>query len=680
MFSLRKVQYFGLNIIVFSVFSFGILLSFQNCSSGFSTYEDSSMASLGTHMPDSQMNDPFVGHGGAAANPPATNGGAAANPPATNGGAAVNPPATNGGAAVNPPATNGGAAVNPRATNGGAGAHSPVGYGGAGAISPPSLPQHTFRIIANVSSNAVYSYNVSLAIDLNAGDISTAAPKYVFLVGEINGMLHVYSPISKKWVVYSDQLNMAQYSLALPTNMSQFPFTFYDLANADLVGLGGSKFFAGYGIGSAPSAAAAEMLSFRDSRHPNGRYDFFYEVPKQGHAVNIQVSSQSSPAKVSATASVFVRYESYNQTGFFFFAAQDPTTKTILLYDGTTWQPTTSNASISGLTQLSNRTFTMVADVSLSAVAGWNLFAGYGVGATSSAAFQHLLDNKLYNQSPYVIPTTGETQASAANWSVSGVASGSLSSLSVVATIQVADAHINKTGYQFMVAMVADGAGPIPMVYRVTSIPNQSRWVRWDGVLAGFPAPGPLHSTSRSGVTLASYQDVTALGGTKVYAGYGVGDSIAAAASEMMTSSRFREIYSIPQQPFSAQVSIPNFLAVSPAPGPASPDYVISFRVYPSYLHYGQPGRYYIAAIAPDGSIFANNGSQWLKYDGNSNTETLHYKKVESLSNVEFTLEMSGSALTSYTGFRLTTGYGLTFTDFISNSRWANPVVIQPTR
>lgn len=624
----RKTVFIFSNILVLSVASLGIVLSFQNCSGGFSTKTDPLTSQSPIFTLPGGISDPFHPDPDLDSNPIAPD-------------------------PVGPLCNR----VNPTPS--------------AATRCPATPDSHEFKVIADVSSNAVYSYGVRLAMDINVADLTLK--KFAFLVGEFGSALYIYSPAGHTWSPYSSTLNMTQSSLELPSLASQFPYVFYSFENADLVALGGSKIYSGYGVGSTPDAAFAEMLSFRDIRHSGGRFDLVYEVPKQGHAVNIQMNSQTSPEKVSGTASVFVRFDFYNQKGFFFFAAQDPSTGNFLLYNGSSWLPSTSNSSASGLTDLTNRTLSMSADVSLKSVAGWKLFAGYGRGATSQEAFQDLLTNNLYNQNPYIIPNDSTPPLNSTNWSVSGSTSGSPSSLSVKVSITVADADRSKKGYQFMVAMIPNEAGPIPMVFNVNAPAGTNPWVRWDGVLASLGSSVPLISTPQAGIQLASQMDVVALGGTKIYAGYGIGDSIGAAATEMMTSSRFREIYSIPQQAFRAETIIPSFSASSPA------NVTITFRIYPSYLHYGQPGRYYVGAIAPDGTIFFYTGTQWLKYDGNSDPETLCLRIVTSLSNFETTLVMAGNTLGGYAGYRLTAGYGLSFNDFMANSRWGTPVTIQPT-
>ena len=259
----------------------------------------------------------------------------------------------------------------------------------------------TFNVTTNTTSNAVYNYSASFRMDALCVDIEK--DKHAFMMAKLNNVNYLYNPTTKGWVALSTITTFNAYALQLPKTAAQYPFNFANFTNLDLVELGGAEVYAGYGLGSSISAAVTEMLAYRDTAHASGRYNRVMQVPSQETSIAI-VTNGTAESNFSASATVLVRQSDYNKQGFFFIAARtpEPAAGTVnppapiwFLYDGTTWTEYAAGVikTVGAKQALKNKTLSLSYNAKTKDVAGWWLYAGYGIGETAATAFDLFVSN-----------------------------------------------------------------------------------------------------------------------------------------------------------------------------------------------------------------------------------------------------------------------------------------------
>lgn len=539
----------------------------------------------------------------------------------------------------------------------------------------------SFNVIATTTSNAVYNYSASYKMDALCSDIEK--DKYAFIMAKVNNVNHLYNPSSRTWTPLSSITSYNSYALQLPKTENQYPFTFFNFSSVDLVELGGSELFAGYGVGSNVSAAVNEMLAYRDTSHPNGRYNRVMQVPSQETSIAI-VTNGTAESNFTATATVLVRQADYNKEGYFFIAARtpeppvgtaNPPPPTWFLYDGTTWTEYTPGVikTVGAKQALKNKTLSLSYNAKTKDVAGWWLYAGYGASETLSTAFAAFETNsqRTRNQNQYIISTSALDEN---NWRVQhNVISSALKDFTVTARTTVATAHKDLKGYVLMAALLGDNAWVLkpgnprdPNNPFDPNDPNRSMWILWDGKMEGFGAPYKLSEKSDQTIYMVKNSDITSLGGAKVLVGYGVGDNIIAAVEECLGKVRYNEIITVEKQLFSASITVPQTYDVNSTVVNLN----VSINIYPDYLDYDKTDYYYyLAAVSPDGTqlfAFSSALGGWVLYDS-TKPEQMYMNKPspDLLKNYSKTFQFSGKDLALYKGFTLFTGYGTTVQDMI---------------
>lgn len=537
-----------------------------------------------------------------------------------------------------------------------------------------------FNINSQITTSSFYNYSGKFLIRVNEQDISSN--KSAFLVVSINNVLYVYNFKTSQFVDKSKITSFADYGLTLPTDECQYPYQIFEFKNADLTAFGGSVIYAGYGVGGTADLAVNDMMSFKDSRHPTGRYLELFKVPEQPASVNF-INIGYEDTQLDGTANIFVRSSDYNKNGYYFLAANSSDQLIWFLYTGTMWVKYDGNnfASVGGMQKLKNQSINFTADVTNSQLAGFKLYAGYAVGENIAQAFNAFVANSQNSRNtvPYILQANPSLLKNALNFSINANTSGAVSNYSINTMIKIADAHLDQAGYVFgVVQHLSD--------YYVLDV-EQKRFVKWDGVLAQFPVARNLISQTNF-MTFATNLDVTALGGAKLYIGYGVGSSPSKAVNEMLASTRWREIATIPAQAFTGSIIIPAYNKTSTA------IVDLDFRIFPDYKDYEKPGKYYVILSSPDGSVYAIytgslasavnaggftdytfSGVSWQGYT-EAQSDSLYTYSAASLKNFRTKFSIRGVDLANYSGYKLYVGYGKSVKDMLVNKTFSAESVI----
>lgn len=521
----------------------------------------------------------------------------------------------------------------------------------------------SFNVYSQISVSSYYNYSGKFKISVNELDINKN--KSAFLAISIKNILHLYNFKTSQFVDSRNITSYTDYSLSLPNEKCQYPYEIFQFNNADLSALGGALVYAGYGVGGNADIAANEMMSFRDASHSSGRFHLLFNIPEQQASVGF-VNLGYTDANLQGTANIFVRSSDYFKNGYYFLAANSADGSIWYLYTGSLWIKFDGKnfASLGGMQALKNQSISFAADVKNSQLAGFKLYAGYSVGENLEQSFNAFVSNSQgsRNTTPYILQANPASQKDSLNYNIQASASGALSNYNILSLIKIADAHLDQQGYIFGVAWFQSE-------YYVFNV-QQQKFVKWDGILASFPAASALKSQTNY-MNFANNIDVTVFGGAKFYMGYGVGASPAQAVNEMLSVTRWREIATIPAQYFSGTIAIPNYGKTS------TNQVVLDFKIYPDYKDYGTTGNYYVILATADNSSYAvYNGTSWISYTGGAQDTTLYTATSSAMKNFSTQFSIRGVDLAPFTGYKLYVGYGKSIPEMLNRGTYSSPTII----
>jgi len=188
----------------------------------------------------------------------------------------------------------------------------------------------------------------------------------------------------------------------------------------DITSLGGYVVYAGYGVGDSVFSAINEMLSYRSSALPTGRFIDAFTVPVQKLSVSLTGPSGGPAGPVTNLdlwAQISPSSADYGKPGYYFVMAKNPddTIKLMYGYNSSTskyewsnWDGNvasiTSNMAYKSDSSIKNEFFQVVKG-NVSDYKGWYVYAGYGNGATISEAANDCLTNNKFNLTPFIVPS-----------------------------------------------------------------------------------------------------------------------------------------------------------------------------------------------------------------------------------------------------------------------------------
>lgn len=245
--------------------------------------------------------------------------------------------------------------------------------------------------------------------------------------------------------------------------------------------------------------------------------------------------------------------------------------------------------------------------------------------------------------------------------------SGSLSSYSVSIDMQFNEADINKKGAIFLVAQTAN-------TFLVCTNPctKDSAWKEWsnttyDWSVSGLKTNVGVASNGVVGLqtVLKGLFDVTPYGGFKLYAGYGLGNTVNTAINEMLgyrsaslPNGRYLEVLTIPIQNLSISITGPK----GGSPGSMT-NYDLWANIAPSYLDYGKPGFYFVVAYDATNTpkkIYRQVSTgvyEWVDWSGTAATAGSNYYKYDlQIKNESFNIFKGDISVAA--GWSVYAGYG----------------------
>lgn len=171
-------------------------------------------------------------------------------------------------------------------------------------VTTSCAPQTVFNIISTVSG-ALSNYSVKIDMTFNSADNNSAGA--IFLVAAINSQYYVCTNgcINNQWVLFNSNSNTSDWSLSglksavgVSNSGTTGSQTIYNYAS-DLTSVGGAEVYAGYGLGNSTSAALTEMMNYRSTYFPSGRFIKVMTVPYQNRSISINGPNNSSPGSIS---------------------------------------------------------------------------------------------------------------------------------------------------------------------------------------------------------------------------------------------------------------------------------------------------------------------------------------------------------------------------------------------
>jgi len=269
--------------------------------------------------------------------------------------------------------------------------------------------------------------------------------------------------------------------------------------------------------------------------------------------------------------------------------------------------------------------------------------------------------------------------------------SGVLSNLKLQIQMAFNESDINKKGAIFLVGQKPRPENPLELQTFVCTNPcSDSSWVEWNNSPdVDWSMSGIKNQVGAGGLQTIYNKtgDLTALGGSTIYAGYGIGETAYNAVNEMLAyrsaslpGGRFLQLLTIPVQKMGFTLSGPS----GGSPG-ALATYDLWAHISPSSADYGQAGYFFVMAKNPTGTIVkmyhlntTSNKYEWVDWDGNvNNLGDKFYKKDTAIKNEFFSVFKDDA--TPFIGWSVIVGYGLgdnatdAGNDCINKKKFNNP-------
>lgn len=222
---------------------------------------------------------------------------------------------------------------------------------------------------------------------------------------------------------------------------------------------------------------------------------------------------------------------------------------------------------------------------------------------------------------------------------------------------------INKKGAIFLT--MTFGFETYLCTNRCTSSVNWKLWsatdttTKWSvsGLLAAVGVDGLGNSEMHN--VFDGTLDMTKYGGATLSMGYGLGNTEAEAAREMMATGRTQTVTTL-------IVQNADFLVGTPETGSnilSRTNYYLRGLIVPSTADYDKPGYYFVVAQLADGTVTKalKSDKTWvdLKSSDLSDLATNFYKKVSKLTNLDVEILNSNISDPVYTGAKVYVGYGV---------------------
>jgi hypothetical protein len=280
-----------------------------------------------------------------------------------------------------------------------------------------------FDVFENISG-ALSSYTVKIDMEFNEADIYQKGAIFLFAQLGTRTMVcaNPCTPTSqwKEWngAIYDWSTTGLRANVGVSNSGVEGRQTILNMVSFDATTLGGYKIYAGYGKGNDVTAAINEMLGYRSSSLPSGRFMEVLTVPIQNRSITITGPSGGSPGPLTSYnlyANIYPSYLDYGKSGYFYIYAHNlDNTQQYLYkikpdytYEWVLWDKTETmlaNSYFKYDTSIKNESFQFITNLDVTPFAGWYIYAGYGNGLTPLDAAKDALNNlKFNNGAPFII-------------------------------------------------------------------------------------------------------------------------------------------------------------------------------------------------------------------------------------------------------------------------------------
>jgi len=279
-----------------------------------------------------------------------------------------------------------------------------------------------FDVIENISG-ALYSYSVKIDMEFNEADIHQKGA--IFLFAQLGSRTIVCTnPCTstsqwKEWngAIYDWSTSGLRANVGVTSGGVEGRQTVLSMVSFDATTLGGYKVYAGYGKGNDVTAAINEMLGYRSSSLPSGRYMEVLTVPIQNRTISITGPGGGSPGPLTnynLYANIAPSYLDYGKPGYFYITIHDPGNTVRYFYrqkasggyEWVLWDGTVAGLGASYFKYdplIKNEYFQFVTNLDVTAFKGWYVYAGYGNGLSTSDAANDCINNSKFNATPFIV-------------------------------------------------------------------------------------------------------------------------------------------------------------------------------------------------------------------------------------------------------------------------------------
>lgn len=291
-----------------------------------------------------------------------------------------------------------------------------------GAIDYPTCSPPNARVfnVTLTKSGTLSEMNIKIDLELNDADYAKSGAIFIFAKLD-NKIMVCKNPCSSNiWEEWQGDLTAKDWSATgFRTTLEINPLNTSGIETIlngkfDVTTLGGYSLYVGYGLGSDVSSAVNDMINFRSTTLPEGRFMHLFDVTKQ--AMDFKFSASGTLTNYNLTAFVYPSYLDYGKPGYFFVYTtnpNDPAHPSFFYY----YNSTTSNyewklwdgkmesvVAFNSDAAIMNESIPVVTNTNLTDYKDWPVVIGYGLGSDIISAATDCLNNKKNNSSnPFIV-------------------------------------------------------------------------------------------------------------------------------------------------------------------------------------------------------------------------------------------------------------------------------------
>lgn len=238
------------------------------------------------------------------------------------------------------------------------------------------------------STGVISSYSISANVNVASSDIGKAGA--YFVVGLFGG--NYYSYDGTGWTQYNGS-NATGFQTASLSNVVNYPLA----TDANLYGYSGAQLYVGYGVGGNISASLNDLLA-------TNKFAACGQPLPAATAASFSCNNTGTATNFNVKANAKVASADLGKPGAYFVVGYFG--GNYYTYDGVSWtQYNGSNAtgfSTASLADITN--YSLFTNTDVTGYSGVQLYLGYGVGSSTSAALENLLLENKFAQCGAALP------------------------------------------------------------------------------------------------------------------------------------------------------------------------------------------------------------------------------------------------------------------------------------